>query len=411
MDIFKLNENKISKIRAFSRKFTRILYSNSRVFLILSILVFIIISITFIHFNKNDDVNITSQQKSFQNNCEKSLYQNDNFFDDEFEWSNETIELFQDQLGIILESDTNNSGENGNLKCHERGREFIMTSLPGPDEKNNFYEVLWQYFSLDAVERMTISCGSGKKLTLRALVTERMKTRLEQLFDGLPLETISKFPTSCYDLKHSKIIGNVSPLSLTEIVVNTLFLLDPKAKRWKEISERWSPKNRPFWRLKNNILNEVQQEFTVAKTILQIETSRDDDVNFVGVYIRSDDKLPPDFYQQAMNFHRKNGGPKIFMIICETQIFSFCRDIFEKKQKKADTRIMRKSSDVFDFTMMANCNGTIISNEMGVLHALMNGGMTVVYKPDLKNDPQFYIPWLMSEKMHNWHVIGNNTIQ
>lgn len=42
--------------------------------------------------------------------------------------------------------------------------------------------------------------------------------------------------------------------------------------------------------MKADVLNEVQQEFLVAKTILQIETSRDNDFNFIGVYITSEDK-------------------------------------------------------------------------------------------------------------------------
>lgn len=115
-----------------------------------------------------------------------------------------------------------------------------------------------------------------------------------------------------------------------------------------------------------------------------------------------------------MNFHRKNGETSsIFMIICDSQILTFCRDTFErgKNNAVADARIMRKSSDAFDFTMMANCNGTIVSNDKGVLHALMNGGIAVVHKPELKDDPQFYTPWAISQKMHNWHAIESNEMQ
>lgn len=66
---------------------------------------------------------------------------------------------------------------------------------------------------------------------------------------------------------------------------------------------------------------------------------------------------------------------------------------------------MRTSTDVFDFVLMSSCNSTIISNDIAVLHALINGGTTVVYKPLAKDDPDFYIPWLVSEKMDNWHSI------
>jgi hypothetical protein len=45
-----------------------------------------------------------------------------------------------------------------------------------------------------------------------------------------------------------------------------------------------------LFRLKADVLKEVQQEFLAARTILQIETSRDNDVNFIGVYVGRDDK-------------------------------------------------------------------------------------------------------------------------
>lgn len=38
-------------------------------------------------------------------------------------------------------------------------------------------------------------------------------------------------------------------------------------------------------------MNEVQQEFLVTKTIQEVEAEREADINFVGVYIMSDDKV------------------------------------------------------------------------------------------------------------------------
>lgn len=38
-------------------------------------------------------------------------------------------------------------------------------------------------------------------------------------------------------------------------------------------------------------MNEVQQEFLVTKTIQEVEMSGEMDVNFVGVYITSEDKV------------------------------------------------------------------------------------------------------------------------
>jgi hypothetical protein len=62
------------------------------------------------------------------------------------------------------------------------------------------------------------------------------------------MEIISNFPSTCFNLKHAKIIGNTSPIELKEIAFDTPFLLDPKAKRWQEIAQRWALKVRPFWR-------------------------------------------------------------------------------------------------------------------------------------------------------------------
>lgn len=38
-------------------------------------------------------------------------------------------------------------------------------------------------------------------------------------------------------------------------------------------------------------MKEVQQEFLLTKTIQEVESDREMDVNFVGVYITSDDKV------------------------------------------------------------------------------------------------------------------------
>jgi hypothetical protein len=60
---------------------------------------------------------------------------------------------------------------------------------------------------------------------------------------------MSSLPTSCYDLKYALIIGNKSPINLKEIAPPSApLLLDPKAKRVKEIAEMFSSKMRPFLR-------------------------------------------------------------------------------------------------------------------------------------------------------------------
>lgn len=119
----------------------------------------------------------------------------------------------------------------------------------------------------------------------------------------------------------------------------------------------------------------------------------------------SPSQLPTEFYRQAVNFHRTNVA-SIFLVICDEQSFTFCRDLFqnEKNPDKEDARISRRSSAVFDFALMANCNATIVSNEMGLLHALMSGGITSVFHPN--SDESYYTPFLMSEHMENWYAIS-----
>lgn len=106
-----------------------------------------------------------------------------------------------------------------------------------------------------------------------------------------------------------------------------------------------------------------------------------------------------------MTFHRKGAEKTIFMIVCDLESLVFCQESFDGKTSAGDVRIIRKSIDNFDFALMSSCNATIVSNDMGVLHALMNGGETTVYKPEPTADPEYYVPWLMSEQMPNFYAI------
>lgn len=126
-------------------------------------------------------------------------------------------------------------------------------------------------------------------------------------------------------------------------------------------------------------------------------------------------QLPVEFYQLAMNFHQRTSTNtlNVFVLVCDPLILTFCRETFVRSRISGvnNVHLLRKSSDVFDFVLMASCNSTIISNDMSVLHALINNGLTTVYKPLPKDNLQFYIPWLISEKMDNWHSIGSSVLQ
>lgn len=105
-----------------------------------------------------------------------------------------------------------------------------------------------------------------------------------------------------------------------------------------------------------------------------------------------------------MAFHRKNERA-IFIFICDVESLIFCEENFDGREAIGDARILRKSIDVFDFALMASCNSTIVSNDMGVLHALMNGGDTTVHKPEANSEPEYNVPWVISEQMANFYGI------
>lgn len=68
-------------------------------------------------------------------------------------------------------------------------------------------------------------------------------------FFSLPLRMLDNLPPTCYNLKYAQIIGNKSPIKLKEIApTDTPLLLDPKAKRVKEIAQLFGSKMRPFLR-------------------------------------------------------------------------------------------------------------------------------------------------------------------
>lgn len=162
---------------------------NSR-FLIIILLLKISLIIFFVAINRNALESDTEKHTAFhkylvnlfkKNNKSGSI---NDISDDanELIWSNETVELFQDQLGLTLMMGERD--DETKVKCENV---FMLSALPGSEE-DNFYEAVWQFFSLDSLEHISIICDdSGKKLTLRAVVTERIKFHLETLFEGLSI--------------------------------------------------------------------------------------------------------------------------------------------------------------------------------------------------------------------------------
>ncbi|CRL02476.1 CLUMA_CG015072, isoform A [Clunio marinus] len=245
--------------KQLGRKAIRILQLNLRFCIFLSMIITIVFLIVYLNLTLNKTPKYLTLNQYVSNlfndpyqtptmrQTNSSEEEGEEFYADEFDyiWSDESIELFQKQLGI---EDDNNSTKTKTVECHSN-MQFIMSALPGPND-DILSDIVWQYFSLLALESQTIQYNSkGEKLYLKAFVTEKMRTKLNELFEGLPLQTFTILPSTCYNLKYAEIIGNNSPISLKEIALaSTPLLLDPKAKRIKEIAQLFGSKMRPFFR-------------------------------------------------------------------------------------------------------------------------------------------------------------------
>jgi hypothetical protein len=174
--------------KQLGKKAVRILQLNLRLCIFLSL--FLITVILIVHLNRKlhqqpKHLSIHQYVRNFfndpyevplKNNSDADDYE----LDDEFDliWSAETVELFQDQLGVVIPDDAIMSD-----KCRP-GEEFIVSALPGVDDED-LGDVLWQYLSLIALESQTLQFDDeNRKLTLKAFVTEQMRAKMDQLFEG-----------------------------------------------------------------------------------------------------------------------------------------------------------------------------------------------------------------------------------
>lgn len=103
-----------------------------------------------------------------------------------------------------------------------------------------------------------------------------------------------------------------------------------------------------------------------------------------------------------MEFHRQSKKTTMFIVNCDVDMFGFCLESFEYY----DVHVLQHSTSKFDFALMASCNGTIISNENGALHALINLGKATVHRhAATAGASSESISLSMSDILPNWHVI------
>lgn len=173
--------------KQLGRKAVRLVQLNLRFCLLFSLLLITIALVTHLNWtlsNQPKHLSLHQYVRNFLNDPyrrplkgpeDESNY--DDYYMDESDlvWSNETVEWFQDQLGIVLDDG------NKSLSCR-RGEEFVVTALPDVDDLN-VADNVWQYISLIALEAQTAELDKTRRLTLRAFVTEQMRVVLDQLFD------------------------------------------------------------------------------------------------------------------------------------------------------------------------------------------------------------------------------------
>lgn len=171
------------------RKAARLVKLNLRFCILLSLLLITVLLIAHLNYTLHRQPKHLSLHQYVRNffddpyrpQLKKTLNSSDeeNFPPEEFDliWSEESIELFQDQLGIMSDDD-----EVKNLNCRI-GEEFIVSALPGPNDEN-LSDVMWQYVSIIALQAQNAQLDGSKELSLRAFVTEQMRVVLNQLFKG-----------------------------------------------------------------------------------------------------------------------------------------------------------------------------------------------------------------------------------
>lgn len=178
--------------KQLGRKALRLMQLNLRFCIFLSLFLITVILIVRLNgalYNQPKHLTLHQYVRNFFNdpyrlplkNSQSNDSDDEAFAPDEFDliWNEDTIELFQDQLGVIIDDDGDASKS---LTC-TIGEDFVVSSLPGVNDEN-LSDILWQYVSLVALESQSVQHDNGKRLSLKAFVTEQMRTRLNELFEG-----------------------------------------------------------------------------------------------------------------------------------------------------------------------------------------------------------------------------------
>lgn len=92
--------------------------------------------------------------------------------------------------------------------------------------------------------------------------------------------------------------------------------------------------------------------------------------------------------------------------MCTDESIEYCTEFFQTNTA-ADIHVTQAHTDylAFDIATLSYCNHTIVSNDIGLIPAIINGGVTIVYDNQHSNSVN-YLPLIFANEMHNWYVIG-----
>ncbi|XP_019531944.2 uncharacterized protein LOC109422982 [Aedes albopictus] len=312
-------------------------------------------------------------------------------------WSKSSVDIFLRLLDIegnLTSLVVQSQDEMCPLKDETVFSAFIDDSL----EEN-----LWQYYTLIAL-RQNLAFSSEGGFVIVPFLPQSTKQRLERIFDVVPMDIISDLPFDCYDIGNAVIIN-----SSTEIMRpksrDQIHILDSGTRRYRDlVATDWNSESS---QLSLQAANVARQRLSRLRDLgVKIRPDNQTGVEFVGIYIQLDDSLPFDYFYRAITFQRKlHFARLIFVVICEDPQSALCERIHAPKEE-IYVQPMKANNPGYDFALMSLCNHTIISNHMGIFHALNNGGDVVVYEFEQTDVRIRYLPWLLANELDSWYMLA-----
>ncbi|XP_053682328.1 uncharacterized protein LOC128732909 [Sabethes cyaneus] len=310
-------------------------------------------------------------------------------------WNENTVQIFLRMLDI-RGNVTDLAKDSGACPLKD---EVVFTAFMG----ETLEEQLWQYFTLIAL-RQNADVSDENKSQIKPFLSQFSKQQLQQIFENVPMEAIGDLPFDCYDIANALIVISSMDIPRPERV-NQIFILDDGARRYQDlVATKWDQET-DMLRLAsaesaNHRLAKLRERSPLRENSAQ-------GVEFVGIYIRRDDHLPFEYYYRAIALQRKlHQARLIFVVICEDAQGKLCKQIAAPAEEIYVQQAKAANETGHDFALMALCNHTIVSNELGIFHALISGGDVVVYEFSDEDDRMQYVPWSIASEMDRWYMLG-----